>query len=1159
MKKVFGQTVRDIKREVNKTVLKVPRLEQKVLDATSNEPWGPHGTLLAEIAQASKNYHECQMIMAVIWKRVNDSGKNWRHVYKGLTVLEYLVAHGSERVIDEIKDHAYQLSGLSSFQYIDSSGRDQGSNVRKKSQSLVLLVNDSERISEIRQKANTNRDKFRSASLAGGAYRPNSNAGGYGDRYDDDYNEGRYRSRDEDRNSNGYGREREYDYRADDRGRNSDSNIRDRDQYRRDGEERYGKDSPRDGDSWGRRSVDDHRYGSRRDQDNDHDDNARDGSGRGDDRSPDVRRHDHKFSEQDTGAPPSYEEAVNESQSPPAHNDRDQETSKSAPATSSSPVTSATSQSSPVPGTPTSGNQLIGSFDAFDPRSSVTGTSPLFSAAPTVPPNNTEMDLLGSLTDFPSNPLAIMPVASANVTGAFEPDSHMNSGAGTSHAIMSVASVSNQSFEDPFGDTPFKAMLSDDGAPQFHSSAMTDSLQSSLHQSLGQPQPSSMTDPLQSSLHQNLGQSHPSTMTDPFQSSLHQGLGQSQGATPETNQVSTSEFSNGFSASTGASGLSSLQAPSDPQFLPGPSTIPEPEIDILADILPPSGPPSNTASLPTYSFPSDQPALPTPFSDPAQPHQTFTALSNQPSKPNDCSVLNLQPQPGTTAPLYSNMAFPPQSAPTGQLGYGAPQGGSTAPAGQLGYGPPQGGSAAPTGQFGYGMAPQGGSTAPTGQHGYGVPQGGSTAPSGQHGYGAPQGGSTAPSGQHGYGAPQGGSMAPTGQHGYGAPQGGSMAPTGQHGYGGPQGGSMTPTGQHGYGGPQGGSTAPTGQHGYGGPQGGSTAPTGQHGYGGPQGGSTSPFYPQMASTSSSNPQANGGGGYFIENIGSAASVTTQIAQQNPSGPAAPLGSGNMQHHGVTSQPLASHGAYQVQNGHAAQPRSDDFLGSILPQAAPPQVPLQQGFPTLTDSLSIASQPSKGKFETKSTVWTDTLNRGLVDLNISGPKTNPLADIGVDFDSINRKEKRMEKPTTTAVTSTITMGKAMGSGSGMGRAGAGALRAPSNPMVSSGMGMNNVGMGGPYGGINQPMGMGMGMGMGMNNAGMNPGMGMSMNPGMGMNQGMNPGMGMGMNPGMGMNMGMGQGMQFRPPGGFQLGSNASGSYNPMMSGYAPQQSYGGGYQ
>lgn len=75
--------------------------------------------------------------------------------------------------------------------------------------------------------------------------------------------------------------------------------------------------------------------------------------------------------------------------------------------------------------------------------------------------------------------------------------------------------------------------------------------------------------------------------------------------------------------------------------------------------------------------------------------------------------------------------------------------------------------------------------------------------------------------------------------------------------------------------------------------------------------------------------------------------------------------------------------YQVQNGQAAEPKSADILGSFLPQAAPPQIPSQQGFPTSTGSLSIVPQPSKGKFEPKSTVWADTLNRGLVDLNISG--------------------------------------------------------------------------------------------------------------------------------------------------------------------------------
>jgi len=232
MKKAFDQTFRDIKRGVNKKVLKVPGIEQKVLDATSNEPWGPHGTLLADIAHATRNYHEYQMIMSVVWKRINDTGKNWRHVYKALTVLEYLVAHGSERVIDEIREHSYQISTLVDFQYIDSGGRDQGSNVRKKSQSLVALVNDKERIIEVRQKAAANREKFRNTST-GGMYKPGSysGSGGYGEKYDYDRYEGR--SRDDDQN--GYGRERDYSYRDDDRyGRNGDSYSRDGDRYGRD-------------------------------------------------------------------------------------------------------------------------------------------------------------------------------------------------------------------------------------------------------------------------------------------------------------------------------------------------------------------------------------------------------------------------------------------------------------------------------------------------------------------------------------------------------------------------------------------------------------------------------------------------------------------------------------------------------------------------------------------------------------------------------------------------------------------------------------------------------------------------------------------------------------------------------------------------------------
>ncbi|KAI3756021.1 hypothetical protein L1987_55833 [Smallanthus sonchifolius] len=160
--KVIDQTVREIKREVNLKVLKVPEIEQKVLDATDDEPWGPHGTTLAEIAQGTKKFAECQMVMNVLWTRLTETDRNWRHVYKALTVIEYLVANGSERAVDDIIEHTFQISSLSCFEYVEPNGNDSGINVRKKVENIVLLLNDKDKIQATRNKASANRDKCHS-------------------------------------------------------------------------------------------------------------------------------------------------------------------------------------------------------------------------------------------------------------------------------------------------------------------------------------------------------------------------------------------------------------------------------------------------------------------------------------------------------------------------------------------------------------------------------------------------------------------------------------------------------------------------------------------------------------------------------------------------------------------------------------------------------------------------------------------------------------------------------------------------------------------------------------------------------------------------------------------------------------------------------------
>ncbi|KAF5958732.1 hypothetical protein HYC85_005957 [Camellia sinensis] len=206
--KVIDQTVREIKREVNLKVLKIPEIEQKVLDATDDEPWGPHGTALAEIAQATKKFSECQMVMNVLWTRLSETGKNWRYVYKALTVVEYLVANGSERAVDEIIEHTYQISSLASFEYLEPSRKDMGINVRKKAEKIVSLLNDKDKIQEVRNKAAANRDKFFGLSSSGITYKSGSSSfsgsdfqssdryGGFSSKRESDEYKGNYKDKD---------------------------------------------------------------------------------------------------------------------------------------------------------------------------------------------------------------------------------------------------------------------------------------------------------------------------------------------------------------------------------------------------------------------------------------------------------------------------------------------------------------------------------------------------------------------------------------------------------------------------------------------------------------------------------------------------------------------------------------------------------------------------------------------------------------------------------------------------------------------------------------------------------------------------------------------------------------------------------------------------
>ncbi|PIL31152.1 hypothetical protein GSI_05849 [Ganoderma sinense ZZ0214-1] len=166
----------------------------KTRNATCNDPWPPSGKEMFELSQMSYRQEDFVDIMEVIDKRLNDKGKNWRHVFKAsnlpihtncamprdctihpsgpvsvtvkslrvksLVVLDYLLHSGSENVILYCEDNIYVIKTLREFQYIDDYGRDQGANVRQKAKDITNLLLDRRRLAQERTARARMRDRL---------------------------------------------------------------------------------------------------------------------------------------------------------------------------------------------------------------------------------------------------------------------------------------------------------------------------------------------------------------------------------------------------------------------------------------------------------------------------------------------------------------------------------------------------------------------------------------------------------------------------------------------------------------------------------------------------------------------------------------------------------------------------------------------------------------------------------------------------------------------------------------------------------------------------------------------------------------------------------------------------------------------------------------
>lgn len=134
--------------------------------------------------------------MKTLWGLLENPGTSWKQLFKvthlfvvlflcfmqSLSLLEFLIKNGAERVIEEARDHMRLIRSLQDYNYYEGNA-DKGSGVREKSKQLIDLLGNNEYIREEREKARRLREKFVGISSDtagyGGGY-GGSGGGGYG-------------------------------------------------------------------------------------------------------------------------------------------------------------------------------------------------------------------------------------------------------------------------------------------------------------------------------------------------------------------------------------------------------------------------------------------------------------------------------------------------------------------------------------------------------------------------------------------------------------------------------------------------------------------------------------------------------------------------------------------------------------------------------------------------------------------------------------------------------------------------------------------------------------------------------------------------------------------------------------------------------------------
>lgn len=139
-------------------------LEKWLREATSNKSWGCPNSLLYDIARASGDPVNCQIILQKVWSRLQAPEEKWNATLKTLTMLEFLLWHASEGLVREVSKEQQRLQPLMDVVY-SHSGKGKDETIRARATRIVVLLTDQQMLRHERSKALAHRHKLSGAAI----------------------------------------------------------------------------------------------------------------------------------------------------------------------------------------------------------------------------------------------------------------------------------------------------------------------------------------------------------------------------------------------------------------------------------------------------------------------------------------------------------------------------------------------------------------------------------------------------------------------------------------------------------------------------------------------------------------------------------------------------------------------------------------------------------------------------------------------------------------------------------------------------------------------------------------------------------------------------------------------------------------------------------